>query len=64
MKCPYCGAQGSRVLDSRAARDTAAIRRRRECSRCGKRFTTMEKVEAEPIVVVTRGGRRGLCDSG
>ena len=64
MKCPYCGAQGSRVLDSRAARDTAAIRRRRECSRCGKRFTTEEKVEAEPIVVVTRGGRRGLCDSG
>ena len=64
MKCPYCGEQESRVLDSRAARDSTTIRRRRECSRCGKRFTTMEKVEEEPIVVIKRDGRRELFDGG
>jgi transcriptional repressor NrdR len=64
MKCPYCGEQESRVLDSRAAREGEAVRRRRECVRCGNRFTTMEKVEEEPIVVIKRDGRRELFDSG
>ncbi|MEW5786013.1 MAG: transcriptional regulator NrdR [Bacillota bacterium] len=63
MKCPYCGEQDSRVLDSRAAQDGAAIRRRRECGRCANRFTTMEKIEEEPIVVIKRDGRRELFDS-
>lgn len=63
MKCPYCGEHDSRVLDSRAAHDGAAVRRRRECSCCGKRFTTMEKLEEEPIVVIKRDGRRELFDS-
>jgi len=63
MKCPYCGEQESRVLDSRAAREGEAVRRRRECIGCGNRFTTMEKVEEEPIVVIKRDGRRELFDS-
>ncbi len=63
MKCPYCGELDSRVLDSRAAREGVAVRRRRECTRCGNRFTTMEKVEEEPIVVIKRDGRRELFDS-
>lgn len=63
MKCPYCGEQDSRVLDSRAAREGAAVRRRRECTRCSNRFTTMEKLEEEPIVVIKRDGRRELFDS-
>ncbi|MGB4563294.1 MAG: transcriptional regulator NrdR, partial [Dethiobacteria bacterium] len=52
MKCPYCGELESRVLDSRAAREGSAIRRRRECTRCNNRFTTMERVEEEPLVVI------------
>ncbi len=63
MKCPFCGEQDSRVLDSRASREGAAVRRRRECTRCSNRFTTMEKVEEEPIVVIKRDGRRELFDS-
>ncbi|HPU01343.1 MAG: transcriptional repressor NrdR [Firmicutes bacterium] len=62
MKCPYCGTQDSRVLDSRATQEGAAIRRRRECNNCGKRFTTMEKIEEEPLVVIKRDGRRELFD--
>ncbi len=62
MKCPYCGAQDSRVLDSRATQEGAAIRRRRECNGCSKRFTTMEKIEEEHLVVVKRHGRRELFD--
>ncbi len=62
MKCPYCGTQDSRVLDSRATREGAAIRRRRECNGCANRFTTMEKIEEEPLVVVKRDGRRELFD--
>ena len=62
MKCPYCGELESRVLDSRAAREGSAVRRRRECIRCGNRFTTMEKCEDEPIVVIKRDGRRELFD--
>lgn len=62
MKCPYCGEFDSRVLDSRGAQDGSAIRRRRECGRCANRFTTMEKIEEEPIVVIKRDGRRELFD--
>lgn len=64
MKCPFCGEQESRVLNSRAAREGVAVRRRRECGRCNNRFTTMEKIEEEPIVVIKRDGRRELFDSG
>ncbi len=62
MKCPYCGTQDSRVLDSRATREGAAIRRRRECNGCANRFTTMEMIEEEPLVVIKRDGRRELFD--
>lgn len=62
MKCQYCGCTESRVLDSRAVEDGAAIRRRRECGRCGRRFTTMEKAGTEPIAVIKRDGRRELFD--
>ncbi len=62
MKCPYCGEPDTRVLDSRATQDSSAIRRRRKCISCSNRFTTMEKIEEEPIVVVKRDGRRELFD--
>ena len=52
MKCPYCGEDDTRVIDSRPADDNASIRRRRQCDKCGKRFTTYEKVEAIPLVVI------------
>ncbi len=62
MKCPYCGEIDTRVLDSRSTQDSSAIRRRRQCINCTDRFTTMEKIEEEPIVVVKRDGRRELFD--
>ncbi len=62
MKCPYCGEIDTRVLDSRSTQDSTAIRRRRQCISCTNRFTTMEKIEQEPIVVVKRDGRRELFD--
>jgi transcriptional repressor NrdR len=62
MKCPYCGEIDTRVLDSRATQDSSAIRRRRQCINCANRFTTMEKLEEEPIVVIKRDGRRELFD--
>ncbi len=64
MKCPYCGELDSRVLDSRATQESSAIRRRRQCIKCANRFTTMEKIEEEPIVVIKRDGRRELFDAG
>lgn len=64
MKCPYCGEIDTRVLDSRSTQDSSAIRRRRKCVSCDNRFTTMEKIEEEPIVVVKRDGRRELFDPG
>ena len=51
MKCPFCGDEDTRVIDSRPADDNTAIRRRRQCDVCGKRFTTFEKVEATPLMV-------------
>lgn len=62
MKCPYCGHQGDRVLDSRGVRDGEAIRRRRECLGCGRRFTTHEEIEEAQIRVVKKDGRRELFD--
>jgi transcriptional repressor NrdR len=58
MICPHCHKNASRVLDSRASDGGRAIRRRRECSACGFRFTTFERVEAVPLLVVKRDGRR------
>ncbi len=64
MKCPYCGEYDTRVLDSRSTQDASAIRRRRQCNSCSNRFTTMEKIEEEPLVVIKRDGRRELFDAG
>ncbi len=64
MKCPYCGEIDTRVLDSRSTQDSSAIRRRRQCIKCSNRFTTMEKIEEEPLVVIKRDGRRELFDPG
>ena len=58
MKCPKCGVDDDRVLDSRAAREGAAIRRRRECASCGHRFTTYEEVDRDELVVIKRDGTR------
>ena len=58
MKCPKCGVDDDRVLDSRAARDGAAIRRRRECAGCGYRFTTYDEVDRDELVVIKRDGTR------
>ena len=58
MKCPYCNNDDTRVIDSRPAEDNCAIRRRRLCDACGKRFTTYEKVESVPLMVVKKDDRR------
>ena len=60
MKCVYCGDEDSKVLDSRAVEESNAIRRRRECLGCGKRFTTYETIETTPIMVVKSTGERQL----
>lgn len=62
MKCPFCESNDDKVVDSRPAEDGAAIRRRRECIACGVRFTTYEKVEAPPLVIVKRDGTREMFD--
>lgn len=62
MKCPYCEFQESKVVDSRPTDEGQAIRRRRECISCGKRFTTYEKIEELPIVVVKKDGNRQVYD--
>ena len=58
MKCPFCGETDIKVVDSRDSETGEAIRRRRECLGCGKRFTTYERVEAPPLYVVKKDGRR------
>ena len=58
MKCPYCSAPDSRVVNSRPGDDGGAIRRRRECLSCGRRFTTYERAQLEPLMVVKRGSQR------
>lgn len=62
MKCPFCGDQESRVVDSRHSEDGLSIRRRRECLGCQRRFTTYEVVESLPIIVVKRDGSRQNFD--
>jgi len=58
LKCPYCGYSESKVVDSRPTDEEAAIRRRRECEKCGKRFTTYEKIEEMPLIIVKKDGSR------
>ena len=62
MKCPFCGDQDSKVVDSRHSEDGQSIRRRRECMGCQRRFTTYEIVESLPIIVVKRNGSRQNFD--
>ena len=62
MKCPFCGDQDSKVVDSRRSDDGLSIRRRRECLGCQRRFTTYEIVESLPIIVVKRNGSRQSFD--
>ena len=62
MKCPYCSFEESKVIDSRSADDGERIRRRRECLKCGKRFTTHEVIETVPIIVVKRDKSREVFD--
>ncbi len=58
MKCPHCAHMEDKVVDSRAAKDGEAIRRRRECLACGRRFTTYEYIEKTPLMVIKKDGRR------
>ena len=58
MKCPYCGEDDTKVIDSRPADDNSSIRRRRQCERCGKRFTTYEKLETMPFMVIKKDRTR------
>ena len=62
MKCPFCNQDNTRVVDSRPADDNTAIRRRRMCDACGKRFTTYEKVETIPLIVIKRDQNREQFD--
>ena len=62
MKCPFCGDQESKVVDSRHSEDGLSIRRRRECMTCQRRFTTYEIVESLPVIVVKRNGSRQSFD--
>jgi len=58
VRCPWCLADGDRVVDSRVADEGAAIRRRRECSGCGRRYTTFERIDEIPLIVIKRSGMR------
>ena len=62
MKCPFCNQDDTRVVDSRPADDNSSIRRRRLCDACGKRFTTYEKVETIPLIVIKKDQTRGRYD--
>ncbi len=62
MKCPYCGNQNTRVVDSRPADDNTAIRRRRVCDVCGKRFTSYERVDTIPLIVIKKDNTREIFD--
>lgn len=62
MRCPFCGNEDTKVVDSRNFLDGSSIKRRRECAQCGKRFTTYEKIEVAPIFVVKKDGRRERFD--
>ena len=62
MKCPFCNHENTRVIDSRPADDGGSIRRRRECDVCGRRFTTYEKVETLPVIVIKKDQNRETYD--
>jgi transcriptional repressor NrdR len=62
MKCPYCGVIEDKVVDSRSSKEGTAIRRRRECLGCGRRFTTYEYIEDTPLTVIKSDGRREIFD--
>ncbi|MBP5159307.1 MAG: transcriptional repressor NrdR [Lachnospiraceae bacterium] len=62
MKCPFCGNENTRVIDSRPAEDGSTIRRRRQCDECTKRFTTYEKIETIPLVVIKKDSTREPYD--
>lgn len=62
MKCPFCNYENTRVIDSRPAEDNSSIRRRRVCDMCNKRFTTYEKVEAIPLIIVKKDDNREAYD--
>ncbi|PWJ29713.1 transcriptional repressor NrdR [Faecalicatena orotica] len=62
MKCPYCGHPDTRVIDSRPAEENNSIRRRRSCDVCGKRFTTYEKIETIPLIVIKKDNNREQYD--
>lgn len=62
MKCPFCSKENTRVIDSRPADDNSSIRRRRLCDECGKRFTTYEKVETIPLIVIKKDNNREQYD--
>jgi transcriptional repressor NrdR len=62
MKCPYCGTSKDKVVDSRSAKGGRNIRRRRECLKCGKRFTTYEHIEEIPLMVIKKDNRREPFD--
>lgn len=64
MKCPYCGEEDIKVIDSRPAEENNAIRRRRQCEKCKKRFTTYEKIETIPLIVIKKGNVREPYDRG
>jgi transcriptional repressor NrdR len=62
MKCPYCSNENTRVIDSRPAEDNSSIRRRRACDVCNKRFTTYEKVETIPLIIIKKDNNREAYD--
>ena len=62
MKCPFCGHDNTRVIDSRPADENNSIRRRRVCDECGKRFTTNEKIETIPLIVIKKDNNRETYD--
>lgn len=63
MKCPFCSHENTRVIDSRPAEDNNSIRRRRVCDECGKRFTTYEKIETIPLIIIKKDNNREAYDS-
>lgn len=62
MKCPFCGHENTRVIDSRPAEENNSIRRRRVCDECNKRFTTYEKVETIPLIIIKKDNNRETYD--
>ncbi len=62
MRCPFCGSEDTQVKDSRSAEDGASVRRRRECTACGGRFTTFERVQLRELTVIKNSGKKAIFD--